>query len=186
MKADMQPEFLSLEFHTRYFPALLWRGMRPRERQGSGFTSTGVLPVLLVFCLILLISGIPYALAHKSITGWVMGGIGVVGMIFLFINSITSGTGDPPTYNSFLKGIFFFVVTLGASVGIFLGTINHSLLLGLLIGLGGLVAGYLLGILAGLWLQHLGWVASFLNILAGPAILGMLVVDIVLLVGLNG
>lgn len=183
MKTDMHPTFLSFEFHTRFFPALLWRGMRPRERGGTSFTSTGVFPILLVFCLILLLSGIPYALAHKSIIGWVLGGIGVAGMVFLFINSITSGINSPPTYDGFLKGIFFFFVTLGISAGVFVGTLNHSLTLGIPACAGGFVAGYLLGIPAGLWLQYLEWVAALLNMLAGLFVLGMFVVDIVLLFG---
>ena len=183
MNDDTHPKFLSFEFHTRFFPALLWRGMRPRERGGTSFTSTGVLPILLVFCLILLLSGIPYALAHKSITGWVLGGIGVAGMVFLFINSITSGINNQPTYVGFLKGIFFFFVTLGISAGVFVGALSHSLPLGLLVGAGGFIGGYLLGILAGLWFQYLGWVAALLNMLAGLAVLGMFVVDIVLLFG---
>jgi hypothetical protein len=183
MKVDIDPAFLSLEFHTRFFPALLWRGMRPRGREGTGFSSTGVLPILLVFCFILLLLGIPYALAHKSITGWVLGGIGVAGMAALFINSVVSGIGGPPTYDGFLKGIFFFFVTLGITAGVFVGTLNHSLTLGVSACTGGLVAGYLLGITAGFWLQYLGWVAALLNILASLFVLGMLVVDIVLLFG---
>ena len=47
----------------------------------------------------------------------------------------------------------------------------------------GLVAGYVLGILAGLGLQYLGWIAEWLDSLALPACVGMIVVDLVLLSG---
>jgi len=100
----------------------------------------------------------------------------------LLINSILSRK-DPPNYENFLIGVFFFFMILGLTAGIFTGSLHHLLMLGLLAGTVGLIAGYLLGILAGLWFQYLGWVATLLNILAGLAVLGMFVVDIVLLFG---
>ncbi|MRR58401.1 MAG: hypothetical protein EG824_09345 [Deltaproteobacteria bacterium] len=44
-------------------------------------------------------------------------------------------------------------------------------------------AGYLLGIPAGLGLQHLGWLSGIVNRMAWLAIVGMFVVDLVLLAG---
>lgn len=178
----MTPQFLSFEFHTRFFPALLWGRLRPRERSGTSFASAVELHVLFVVCFILLAFGIPIAVSSGSIIGWIVGGIGAAGTVALVINSIFSRK-NPPSYDHFLIGVFFFFVTLGLTAGVFIGSLNHSLSLGLLVGFAGLIIGYLLGILAGLWLQYLGWLASTVNGLAVPAVLGMILVDLVLLSG---
>jgi hypothetical protein len=67
--------------------------------------------------------------------------------------------------------------------GVFIGALERSFALGLLAGAGGFVAGYGVGIFAGLWLQYLGWMADLLNGISYLAILGMFVVDLVLLAG---
>jgi hypothetical protein len=126
--------------------------------------------------------GIPGAVSRSSIIGWIAVGIGTAGIVALLINSILSRK-EPPSYDCFLPGIFFFFVVLGITSGIFAGTLEHSLPLGLLVGSGGLIAGYLLGILAGLWFQYLGWLSAMVNALASLAVLGMLLVDLVLLSG---
>lgn len=176
----MTPKFLSLEFHTRFFPSLL-RGRLPRgTREVTGFSSTVERYVLFVVCCVLVALGMPSAISRNSVIGWATGGIGAAGTLALIINSIIS-CNTPPSYDRFLTAVFFFFVMLGISAGVFAGSLQHSLALGLLVGSGGLIAGYLLGILAGLWLQRFGWLASMVNGLAGLAVLGMFVVDLVLL-----
>jgi len=176
------PKFLSLEFHARYFPAMLLGRLRLGGRAGTGFPSTFERYIAFVVCLILLALGIPGAVSRSSIIGWIAVGIGTAGIVALLINSILSRK-EPPSYDCFLPGIFFFFVVLGITSGIFAGTLEHSLPLGLLVGSGGLIAGYLLGILAGLWFQYLGWLSAMVNALASLAVLGMLLVDLVLLSG---
>ena len=178
----MPPKFLSFAFHAGFFPALLRGRLRPRERVGTGFTSIVEFYVSLAFCFILVMIGIPKAVSDRSIIGWVVGGIGAAGIVALLIHSICSHK-DPPSFDCFLIGVFFFFVVTGISAGVFFGTLEHSLPLGLLVGSGGLIAGYLLGILAGLWFQYLGWLASVVNGLAGLAVAGMFFVDLVLLSG---
>jgi hypothetical protein len=176
----MNPRFLSLEFHTRFFPALLWDRLRPRERAGTSFTSIIELQILFVICFILLVTGIPAAIGSNSVIGWIAGGLGAAGALALFIHSIVSRK-DPPKYDYFLIGVFFFFVFLGLTAGIFAGSLNYSLMIGLIVGTVGLIAGYFLGIMAGLWFQYLGWLASAINGLAILAIIGMFVVDLVIL-----
>jgi len=177
------PKFLSLEFHTRYFPGILVSRMRPGGRTGTGFPSTMEHHIVLAVCIILLAFGIPSAVSSGSIIGWVTGGIGAAGTIALVINSVFSRTKEPPSYEGFLAGVFLFFVFLGITGGVFVGTLEHSLSLGLLAGSAGLVTGYLLGILAGLWLQYLGWLSAAVKGLAGLAAVGMLSVDLMLLSG---
>jgi len=182
VNTNMTPKFMSFEFHTRFFPSFLRSRLRPGQRTETGFTPAVEFQVLFVVCCILLVLGIPSAINKRSFIGLIVGGIGAAGMLALLINSIISRK-DPPDYDRFLLGAFFFFIVLGITAGVFAGTLEHSLTLGLLVGSVGLIAGYLLGILAGLWFQYLGWVAAMVNVLAGLAVLGMFVVDLVLLSG---
>jgi hypothetical protein len=177
------PKFLSFEFHACYFPGMLLNRLRPGGRSATGFPSTMEHHIVFAVCIILLALGIPAALSGGSIVGWIASSIGAAGTVALVINSVLSRRGEPPSYDDFLAGIFFFFVFLGISCGVFVGTLQHSLFLGLMTGLAGFIAGYLIGILAGLWLQYLGWLSVTMNGLAGIAVLGMLVVDLVLLSG---
>jgi len=178
----MPPTFFSLEFHTRFFPSLLRNRLRPEGRSGTGFSSQLEFPVVFVVCCVLIAIGLPMAIDDKSFVGWVIGGIGGAGMLALVIHSIAS-RGNPPDYDDFLTGFFCFFVPLGLTAGVFAGSLGDSVPLGLLIGFGGLVGGYLLGILAGLWCQYLGWIAVMVNGLAWLAVIGMLCVDLVIVGG---
>lgn len=185
---NITPKFLSIEFHTKFFPALLLKRLRPQKGGGSSptsFVSCGYMEsaVGLTICIILAVIGLPSAMTRGSIVGWIVGGLGLAGILAIFILNVISRWGTPPDYDSFLVGIFFFFVATGITAGIFIGTLNHSLWLGVLGSLAGLLAGYALGILAGLWFQYLGWIGVLLNTLAGVAIIGVVVLDLVLLLG---
>ncbi len=173
MTADtVPPKFLSLDFHARFFPGLLRDRFLPRknrETPGTTFTSTTEMIVMLAGCLILAAIGIPTAVSRGSIVGWILTALGVGGTILLFILSVAAQWGHRPSYDDFLAGIFFFFVSLGVPVGVAVGLETHSPWLGILAGLAGLLGGYVLGILAGLRLQHLGWIATIVNMLAGLA-----------------
>jgi hypothetical protein len=138
---------------------------------------------MLAVCLFLVIIGAPGTIAQKSNVGWILFGIGLLGLLALLIQSITSQWSERPSYDSFLVGFFFLFITLGLTAGIYVGTHQHALALGLLAGVAGLLLGYLLGIFAGLQFQRLGWLAALLNILAGVAIVGLGIFDLLLLLG---
>ena len=180
---DTHPRLLSLEFHLSFFPKLLLRRTALETQRESGFNSTMEMYVLFAVCIILILIGIPSAVTKDSVIGWVIGCIGSAGIMALLINSIVWGIKSKPTYSAFLSGIFYFFPVLGLSAGVFTGTLDHSLIEGILMGGAGLIAGYLLGIIAGLWLQYLGWMANILNMLAFLAVFGMVFVDIVLIGG---
>jgi hypothetical protein len=169
------PKILSLEFHTRFFPRLIWNRLRQKkkEEQGTSFVSTMELTLVLVGSVILAVIGIPLALTRRSIVGLIMSVIGAGGVLAIFVLSVGAQRGHRPTYDRFLSGIFFFFVFLGIFIGIPIGMDNHSTYLGVLASLGGLFGGYMLGIFAGLWLQHLGWMAIILDMLAGFAAIAM-------------
>jgi hypothetical protein len=181
MKKNSCPTFFSVGFHTHFFPLLLWSRLRPKERSGTTFVPLEHYLVI-AFCVVLTAIGIPHALNHHSIIAWLSVGIGVAGILTLAIASICSRN-ESPSYEDFLFGIFYFLVMLGITSGIFAGSLEHSYSIGLLGSVAGLVLGYVLGIFAGLWFQYLGLLAVVLNVLAFPAIIGLIVVDLVLLFG---
>jgi hypothetical protein len=176
MTADPDtPKFLSLEFHTSFFPRLLWGRLRrkKKETQGTTFTSTMEMIIALAVCLILAVIGIPSALTRGSVVGWILSIIGVGGILALLIASVGAQWGNRPTYDNFLTGVFFFFVSLGILIGIPVGMGNSSPVLGVSVSLAGLLGGYMLGIFAGLRMQHLGWMALILNMVAGLAAIAM-------------
>jgi hypothetical protein len=184
-KADYQTSgqrFFSFAFHTRFFPGVLLNRLRPRGRAGSGFFTFDHY-VMLAVCLFLVIIATPKAGYQRSTVGWILFGFGMFGFGFLIVQSIASQWRERPSYDSFLVGFFFLFITLGLTAGIYAGTHQHSLALGLLASTAGLLLGYLLGIFAGLQFQRLGWLAALLNMLAGIAIIGLMIFDLMLLLG---
>jgi hypothetical protein len=172
MAADIaSPKFQSLEFHTTFFPQILRDRLRwkKKEAQGTSFTSTMEMIIALAVCLILAIIGIPSALTQGSVFGWILSIAGVLGIIGLVILSVGAQWGNRPSYDNFLIGVFFCFVSLGFLIGISFGMDRHSFWLGALACLAGLAVGYVLGILAGFWLQYLGWMSVILNMVAGFA-----------------
>ena len=182
MILEPQPRFLSLAFHTRFFPGVLSNRLRPRGRAGSGFFTFDRF-VTLAVCLFLVIIATPKAGNQRSTVGWILFGLGLLGFVFLIVQSIVSQWRERPSFDDFLIGFFFLFITMGLTAGIYVGTHQHSLALGLLAGTAGLLLGYLLGIFAGLQFQRLGWLAALLNILAGVAIIGLVIFDLMLLLG---
>ncbi|MGA3115735.1 MAG: hypothetical protein ABSF90_15035 [Syntrophobacteraceae bacterium] len=182
LNEDIAPGFLSIEFHTRFFPVLLRNRIRRNERIGTGFSSVLELKVLFVVCFFLITVGLHYAMVRKLPIGWAPGGLGAAGMLFLLIHSICS-RGTQPSYDRFLTGVFFFFVALGLSGGIFAGTLYHSLAVGVATGAAGLLVGYSLGILTGLFLQYFGWLAPMVSGIAGLAAFGLFFADLVLMAG---
>jgi hypothetical protein len=185
VKTDTPPKFLSVEFHKRFFPALLWARIRLRQqRTRSGFNSYLEIYIVLAVCGVLVALGAPAALSHGSIAGWITSGLGATGILALTVTSISSRQGEPPSWDDFFTGVFLFFLFLGLTVGIFFSTLEHfHLFPSLALCAAGLIAGYVVGIIAGLWLQYLGWMATVLDLVAATAVLGMLVLDLVLLSG---
>lgn len=177
------PSLLSPEFHLKFFPQLLWSRLRTGKTRsgGSGFNHNMEFIIVLFLCLILAAIGLPSALSRGSVVGWILSILGVGGILVSFIFSIFSSVGTKPSYDDFLIGTFFFFIFLGLTAGLFVGKIgHHPLSWCLLSGALGLFLGYSAGILAGLWFQCLGWLAVMLDMLAGLAIIGMIVLDLTL------
>jgi len=179
-----RPSVLSLGFHTAFLPRLVRSRLapgKPREG-GTSFSSNMELTIALFVCMALLAVGIPSAVRANSVLGWILAVVGVAGILFILFSSVAAQRGSKPGFGEFRAWIFLALVVLGPSAALFWGSASH-LSRGVLAGTcaAGLLAGYAAGILAGYWSQWLGWVSGLLDGLAGLAIAGMVVADIVLL-----
>ena len=180
------PKFLSLSFHTRFFPSLVWRRLRPRAPSpGSPFANhiPIELPVVMVICLALLLGGLPSALERGSLIGWTAVVLGFLGAAALVVQSVRAEAGTRPSFETFRLGVFVFFLTLGLTLGLALGTGRHGWALKAFAAVDGLLAGYLLGIGAGLGVQYLGWIGAWIELAAGLGAVGLLVVDLVIVLG---
>jgi hypothetical protein len=176
------PRFLSIEFHTRFFPAVLGRRIRHRRAtSGSPFANHISIeyPIMLMLCFVLAALGLPSALTKGSIVGGIVGGVGSVGAITLIVQSVYAQLETRPTFAAFRVAAFAFCVMLGLTIGLVAGSGLHSRALEAGAAVAGLVCGYVVGIGAGLWAQYLGWIGMWVELAAGLAALGMLVGDIV-------
>lgn len=180
-----QPSLLSWSFHSRFFPSLLYSRFFPKEKPvESPFAGHAKmeLSILLAVSLVAGISGYAAALGKGSVIGWIFALAGTGGVLFLFVHGIRSHAGIKPSFDDFRTGVFFFLLLLGFTAGLGTGHAYKTTYgVRLLCGLAGAVAGYILGILGGLWVQRLGWLSEVLNYLAGIALIGMVIVDIILL-----
>ncbi len=179
----VHPKILSMEFHMTFFPQLIRSRFQPEKSEGTTFVSHSFMEgaIGLAICLILAAIGIPMVIKLGSILGWILSILGVGGMAALIGFSIYSQRGISPSYRNFQFGIFAFIVSLGFSSGVLAGLDSHSAWLGASTSVAGLCAGYMLGIIAGLWFQYLGWIVSVVNVLAGFAAIVMGVADLFLL-----
>ncbi len=182
---NKHPRFFSLDFHVKFFPALLWRLLHPKKRRYESTFAGRIsleLPALAVVSIILGIYGFSAAIGSGSAIGWVCGIAGLGGFSYLLTASIRSTTGTRPSFEYFRTIVFLFFVLLGLTIGLEMGN-AYRLPYGLTLitGLSGLILGYVAGIYGGLWVQCLGWMASLLDLIALVGIVGMAILDIALL-----
>jgi hypothetical protein len=188
MTSDNQviiPSLLSLKFHTSFFPRLLWFKLspKPEEKPRTSFNSNLELMVVFFVSLLFLVTGTAMVLGKNFLLGSPLAILGLAGTAYILFSSWAAQRGTKPTYDNFLIWIFFFLAFLGLTVGLFFTSVNHySHLIVLSVGVLGLLVGYFVGIFGGLYLQSLGWVSGLLNGLAGPAIIGLIIVDMLFLV----
>jgi len=134
---------------------------------------------MLTLCFVLAVIGLPSALTKGSVVGGIVGVLGSIGAIALIVQSIYAQRETRPTFEAFRVAAFAFCVVLGLTLGLVAGSGHHSHGLEACAALAGLMAGYIVGIAAGLWAQYLGWIGIWVELAGGVAALGMLVGDIV-------
>lgn len=132
------------------------------------------LTLLPIACIVLIAMGLPGAL-RGAIPG-ILSLVGAGGLVALLVIALRSTLQEPVSYDAFSASVFFFIVLLGASAGLFRAP-------AWLWTPAGAAAGYLLGLLAGLWNQKLGFLAFLPVLAARMGIVGLIVADLALLFG---
>lgn len=134
-------------------------------------------------CAIAIAVGLPSLLPGPR-RNWFWGGVavlGMVGLLALIVWSVRNQWDNPVTYEEFHPGAFFFVILLGVSAGLWLGTSSHATLVAVAAGVAGALIGYVLGIFAGLWLQALGPLGTLLGLLTYLGVIALVGVDLILI-----
>jgi hypothetical protein len=180
------PSVLTPAFHRDFFLPLLFRSFGANQPSGhSGFEHHVPLelPVLLVVSVAAAVFGFPAWQAHGSVIGGLAALAGAAGVVALFCTSV----GPPPNrddlWTGFMVPTFCVCVFLGLTVGLLVGAIVWKTVWAKwAFSAAGVLAGYAAGIGAGLAMQWLGWVGRLMQAFAIPAIVGLVVLDIVLVV----
>jgi hypothetical protein len=176
------PSFLSARFHLRYFPALIWRRLRPSaEAPTATFANHGSVEysLMLMGAALVIAIGLPAALRGSAI-GIMAAGLGFLAIAALLVFSVVTALGTYVGFDDFRTWVFLFFPMAAMTLGAFTGSLAHSHVQSLLYAAVGLAAGYPLGVGAGLSAQRLGWIAGVLDYLAMLGLFGVVVVDIML------
>ena len=169
---DTPPPFFSAEYHLRFLPRVVGYRLRQyRERSRAGGFRSHVqveMPLLVVACVLLAIIGLPSAMQHGSIGGWISALLGIGGLVALMAWSIVGEwhwrrkEGHRYGYAEFMPSVFFFCLMTGGSVGLIAGGIlSDRPLIGALWALPGLLVGYLVGPSAARWVHALGFMKAW-------------------------
>jgi len=171
------PPLSSVAYHLHFLPRVVVHRLeeyRQRSRE-QGFRSHAQpeLPLVIFACLLLVIFGLPPALARGSIGGWVSALLGLGGFAALLGWSIAGETrwrreeGHRYGYAEFMPSVFFFCILAGGSAGLIGGgVVTEQPLVGYLLSLPGLALGYLAGVFAARWIHALGFMKIWFVYLA--------------------
>jgi hypothetical protein len=179
----MAPSVFSPAFHLRYFPRLLW-SRQPRLGPPTvgpfadhALHEHTLLPVVAV---VLLVTGTNLTSGPHETLGWVLAGVGGVGVVALLAHAVITRRGEAPTWERFAVSLFALAVAVGVGGGLIVGLRLPPMQL-LAVAFGGLVLGYVAGLVAGYWAQALGYMEGLVRFLAGVGVIGVGLVDVLLL-----
>ena len=172
-------------YHLRFVPSVLAGRMRPEPRSGFGSHLGLILPIATVIALVMLSSGVSVlAGGGGRVGGVILTALGGAGMIALVALSIAAQTGEPRSYARFEPSVFYFVIALGITTGVFAVRLQGDAWGGPMDGavvFGATLVGYIVGLIVGYWWQVLGAFGKMAAVLAYPGIIGLIVLDLVLL-----
>ena len=186
------PPFFSAAFHLHFLPRVIaYRLQQYRRRehpQGFGAHVQLEMPLVIFGCLLLMALGLPPAMQHGSIGGWVSAVLGMGGLAALLSLSIAGEArwrreeGQRYGYAVFMPSVFFFCVLAGGSAGLITGgVVTNSPMVGYTMSLPGLVTGYLAGPFAARWVHALGFIKTWFIYLAVLGLILLPLEDLVVL-----
>ena len=186
----LPPPFFSAAYHFRFLPRVIVYRLGERRRQSHGF---GVhahieIPLAIFACILLVVFGLPPALQHGSLGGWLSTVVGAGALVALIGWSIAGEwrwrrqENYRYGYAEFMPSVFFFCLLLGASLGLVLGgSLGNDPWMGYLWAGPGLVAGYLAGLFAARWVHALGFMKTWFIYLALLGLVFLIFEDILVL-----
>jgi hypothetical protein len=185
----LPPPFFSAAYHFRFLPRVIVYRLGERRRQhGFGVHAHVELPLAIFVCILLVVFGLPAALQHGSVGGWVSTLAGAGTLLALLSWSIVGEwrwrrrEGYRYGYAEFMPSVFFFCLLLGGSLGLIIGGIfADDLRMGYLWAGPGLVAGYFAGLFAARWVHALGVMKTWFIYLALLGIVFLLLEDVLVL-----
>lgn len=182
---DKSPNLLSMAFHRDFFLPFIITSLN-RRKAGTTTHFADYFPfeyiVLFIIAMAGVMTGISSYLSNGSTVGGIVGLLASAGFAVLITFSVRSRTEKNVTWKRFMITTFMFFMLLGLTIGLFAGmAIWKSFIAKMILGTVGLAAGYLAGIMAGLYMQYLGWIGDLINLLLVPIMIGLIIVDIIFL-----
>jgi|GEM_PF-6517998 len=95
---------LSWDFHSAFFPRLLWSRLHPKRKEEASvsFNSNMGLTVMLFVCILALALGTGMAGGRYAPIGWISLALGTAGVLLIVIFGFVAQRGTRPTYDGFL------------------------------------------------------------------------------------
>jgi hypothetical protein len=186
----LPPPVFSAAFHFSFLPRVIVYRLGERRRRSHGFGSHVhvEIPLAIFACILLVVFGLPAALQHGSVGGWVSAAAGACGLVSLLGWSIIGEwswrrrEGYRYGYAEFMPSVFFFCLLLGGSLGLIGGgSFGDDPLMGYLWTGPGLVAGYLAGLFAARWVHALGFIKTWFIYLALLGLVFLIFEDVLML-----
>ena len=179
----MTPSVLSPAFHLHFFPRLLW-SLRPRlgpptpgPFAGHALAEHTFLPVL---AILVLVTGTNLAGGDHPAIGWALSAAGGAGLAALVVHAVWTRPRQVLTWQGFAVTVFALALATGMAAGLILALRLPAVEV-LSLTLAGLLVGYVTGLAAGFWVQALGYMEGLVRFLAGVAVIGVGLVDLLLL-----
>jgi hypothetical protein len=175
------PSFFSWQFHARFLPGVIWRRITGRLPRGSSHARYEQIIALVAAC-----AAIGFAIApamRGSVVAILIAAAGAIGIAVLVIQSVWSARTGPLTYDAFAVAPLIACIVLGADLGLAAGRgVNVETPMRVGYAAVGAIAGYVVGVGAGLMTQRLGWMAAFFSLITGLATIGLILLAFILLV----
>jgi len=180
------PGFFTLAFHRDFFLPFIIKALNTRKTETrTHFADYFPFEYVVLFIITMagVITGIYAYLSEGSVFGGITGLIASAGFAALIVFSIRSKSDREILWRRFMITTFMFFMLAGLSIGLYTGMlIWNSYIAKLACGIIGLALGYFAGIVAGLYMQCLGWTGQIINIIMIPIMIGLSIIDIIVMI----
>lgn len=183
---DRPLDLFSIPFHRDFFLPFIINSINARKSNTSThFADFFPYEYVVLFMITMtgVVTGIYAYLSEGSVFGGITGLLASAGFAALMVFSIRSRSDREILWKRFMITTFMFFMLAGLSLGLYTGMlVFNSFLSKFIFGIAGMIAGYFVGIPAGLYMQSFGWTGQLINIIMIPVMIGLCIIDIVVLI----